>query len=74
MLEKIANRRIVNAEEKDKVVVKTALLNTLTALNRFSAEGHIHRRQKYETNLNTQVKIENKKALCAETNNKILVT
>lgn len=59
MLEKIADRRHVNIEDKEKIEVGYSLFNSLTALAKYSAEGLFTRWKGYETNFIAQSKIKN---------------
>lgn len=43
MLEKIANRRIINAPEQEKIVAKVSIFNELTQMQRFCYESLITR-------------------------------
>lgn len=56
MLEKIANRRNMNVEEEQKIVVGLGIFNALTSLAKYSAEGLLIRRKKHKTDFSSQIK------------------
>ena len=72
MLEKIANRRISNVEDGEKIVVQTQLFNNLTSLAKYSAEGFLNRRKKQQTDCNIGVKIFSSPALREKRETKVL--
>lgn len=73
MLEKIANRRIANTEEGEKITVGLQLFNSLTALGKYSAEGVLIRRKQFEAIIIIKIKNIGKKALQKKAKRKIFV-